>query len=137
MQIVTDWKELQSSIKETSPFYQALFNFIFQGVEEPTEENYREHWMHSALIILDSLQDKAIISIEDRQTFINAFPDEYQQHITYLLKYPEFTEKFTSTHYISLAIWEDYGSGIFIVFDSVLANNSPVLQNLIEESILL
>ena len=59
MQIVTDWRELQSFIKENTPFYQALFNFIFQGVEEPTEENYREHWMHSALIILDSLQDKA------------------------------------------------------------------------------
>ena len=134
MKIITDWRELRTIATE-NPLYQTIFDFIFQAIEQPNEEHYIDHWMHSSLIVLDEQQDKHLLSNLNQTDFIHTFPDNYQHHIAYLLNYPEFTEILPPHHYLSLAIWEDYGSGIFLVFDKTFKTDNPILQRLVEESL--
>lgn len=133
MKIITQWQALQALAKH-NPFYQDLFHYIFQAVENPTEMTYSDYWMDSTLIILNSHEDPSLLPIINIQHFILSFPHAFRPHIDYLLHYPEYTERFGENHYLSLAIFDSYGNGIFLVFDNVLAEQCDVLKNLIQES---
>ena len=135
MNIMTHWQALQA-LSHHNPFYQQLFEYIFQGIDHnnPKDSNYDEYWLESTLILLDSQEDKRLMTITDKQAFILHFPHDYRSHIEYLLDYPEYTESLGDTHYISLAIWSDEGSGIFLVFDKALGKQNTVLNTLVQES---
>lgn len=133
MQIITQWQALQALAKKDH-FHDRLFRYIFQAVENPNDITYTEYWMDSTLIILNHHEDKSLLHIADIQHFILSFPHAFRSHINYLLNYPEYTETFGDNHYLSLAIFDDYGSGVFLVFDKTLAEQNKVLKNLIQES---
>lgn len=135
MNIITHWQALQA-LSHHNPFYQQLFQYIFQGIAQnnPKDNDYDEYWLESTLILLDSQEDKQLMTITDKQAFILHFPHDYRLHIEYLLDYPEYTESLGDTHYISLAIWSDEGSGIFLVFDKAFIKQSPLLNTLVQES---
>ena len=136
MQIITHWTQLvsiQKTPQKSTALFQSLLDYLFQSVNNPTNEEKESIWQESVLFILGG-EDNAIYQAKSFDEIKSLFHMEYRNQLYHLFHYPEYTEPFLNDYLISLSIYEDSGSGVFLLMNKSMVQPDTFLETFIGES---